>query len=134
MKAEDFPFHLKVLGWLDIIGSGLFLAGGIFVLLFFGGIGVMSGEADAMRILGCVGFSVCLFLTVVALPGILAGWGILQRAPWARVLGFVVAILYLFAIPIGTLVGIYALWVLSDPEAKRVFEGLDEAAPVTVDD
>lgn len=52
-----------------------------------------------------------LFL-LKAVAGFVAGWGLLQREPWARVLTIVLAFLALFHVPLGTALGIYSLWVL----------------------
>jgi hypothetical protein len=49
-----------------------------------------------------------------------AGWGLLERRPWARTLAIVVAIIALLNPILGTILGIYTLWVLlpSDAEAE----------------
>ena len=49
------------------------------------------------------------FLSILALAG---GIGMLMWRSWARYLGIVVAALGCLAIPIGTLIGVYSLWVL----------------------
>ena len=43
--------------------------------------------------------------------GFIAGWGLLRRAPWARMPTIVLSFLALFHIPLGTALGIYSLWV-----------------------
>ena len=64
------------------------------------------------------GFLQSLFGTIGVLvvakaaAGFLAGWGLLQRKPWARMLTVVLAFIALFHIPFGTALGIYTLWVL----------------------
>ncbi|MDX1741610.1 MAG: serine/threonine-protein kinase, partial [Rhodothermales bacterium] len=78
---------------------------------------------------GCAAFGV---VAVFAVPGIIAGWGLLARKPWGRVIGIVVAILDLFNIPIGTAFGIYALWVLTEPEAEAYFDHLRRASAALV--
>ena len=122
MTEEKLRQHLEIVGWLDIIGSAFFFAAGLFVFLFFTGMGVMAADPEALGILGVVGTTAGGFLVAVGLPGMLAGWGILERRPWARVLAIVVAILLLFAVPIGTVIGLYALWVLTNEGADRYFE------------
>jgi len=58
-------------------------------------------------------FSVLGFIVLAkAAAGFIAGWGLLQREPWARMLTIVLAFLALFNIPFGTALGIYSLWVL----------------------
>jgi len=59
-----------------------------------------------------------LLLTV---PAILVGLGLMRFRPWARSVGTVMAILELLNIPIGTAIGIYALWVLISPETDPLF-------------
>ncbi len=54
--------------------------------------------------------------------GILAGWGLLERQPWARILAIVLGFLVLFHFGIGTVLGIYTLWVLLPAESAREFE------------
>ena len=57
--------------------------------------------------------------------GFFAGWGLLHREPWARVLTLVLAFLMLFInIPIGTAVGVYTMWVLLPGDSEREYENL----------
>ncbi len=121
MKAQEYATHIQVLGWLHIgLGAVLFLVG-TFALLFFGGMGVASGDPEAVSILGCVGLVGIGFFTCLALPGIAAGYGLLQRRPWGRVVTIVVAAFNLVNIPIGTAVGVYALWLLTHERAEAFF-------------
>jgi hypothetical protein len=61
-----------------------------------------------------------LISLVLASLGFVAGWGLLERRPWARTLAIVVAIIALLNPILGTILGIYTLWVLlpSDAEAE----------------
>lgn len=113
--------HVLILGWLHIVGSLIFLAIGAFIFLLLTGIGVASGEAEAMAILSVVGTSVAIFLAILSLPGILAGIGLLMRKNWGRILAIVVGILNLVNFPIGTVIGVYTLWVLLQDTAAAVF-------------
>jgi hypothetical protein len=57
--------------------------------------------------------------------GFFAGWGLMHREPWARVLTLVLAFLMLFInIPIGTAVGVYTMWVLLPGDSEREYENL----------
>ena len=122
-RNTSFATHVLVLGWFHIVASAIFIVLACLGFVFFAGIGAASGDPEAMPILtliGCVGF---VLLGVFSVPGLIAGWGLLARKPWGRVAGFVVAIIDLFNIPIGTAFGIYGLWVLTEPEAKTYFSG-----------
>jgi hypothetical protein len=113
--------HVPILGWLMLAGNAIFLVVGGFVFVLLTGIGAVSGEAEAMGILTVVGASVALLLTVLALPGMIAGYGLLKRRPWGRILATVVAILGLINFPIGTAIGIYVIWVLFQQAATDYF-------------
>ncbi len=52
------------------------------------------------------------FLLVKGVIGIIAGWGLLDRQPWARILAIVLGFLSLIHFPLGTALGVYTLWVL----------------------
>jgi hypothetical protein len=45
----------------------------------------------------------------------------MKRKPWARILVLILACLDLLIIPIGTLIGIYELWVLLNEETVKIF-------------
>ena len=121
MNQRDLQQHVTILGWLYIVSHALFLAVGGFVFLLLTGIGVATGEAEALTVLGVVGTSVGLLLAALAVPGLLAGYGLLARKTWARILAIVVGILGLVNFPIGTAIGLYTFWVLTQPSAMDYF-------------
>jgi hypothetical protein len=59
---------------------------------------------------------------------LLAGWGLLKRAAWARMLSLVLAFFALFSVPFGTALGIYTLWVLLPTESDREYQSEIKAA------
>jgi hypothetical protein len=123
MSERDLQQHVTVLGWLYVFANSLFLLIGLFIFIFLPGIGAITGDREAMVILTFVGMSVGVFLSVLALPGLFAAYGLLRRKNWGRILALVIAILGLVNVPIGTLVGVYALWVLLQPAATEFFNG-----------
>jgi hypothetical protein len=71
-----------------------------------------------------------VFVVVKAFAGFVAGWGLLQREPWARMVAVVLAFpSLLFNVPFGTALGIYTLWVLLPAESDAEYE--KEARTVT---
>jgi hypothetical protein len=94
---------------------------GFLGLFFFVGIGLASGDDEALPILSIFGCSALFLFSFFAVPGLIAGFGLLARKRWGRIFGIIVAILDLFNIPIGTAFGIYALWVLTEPQAEPYF-------------
>jgi hypothetical protein len=57
-------------------------------------------------------FGLSVFMIPFAIATFVAGYGLLDRQPWARPLAIVLSILKLFNVPFGTALGIYTLWVL----------------------
>ena len=123
INQGDLQQHVTILGWLYVISHAAFLAIGAFVFVLLVGIAPVTGEPEPMWILSLVGTSVGLLMAALGLPGLLAGYGLLKRKPWARVLAIVVGILGLLNFPIGTAIGIYTLWVLTQPAATEYFAG-----------
>jgi hypothetical protein len=70
-----------------------------------------------------------IFVLAKAACGFLAGWGLMQREPWARVLALVLGFISLFNIPLGTVVGIYTLWVLLPAQSQGEYEILVASRP-----
>lgn len=63
-----------------------------------------------------------LLMTLKAFAEFAAGWGLLQREPWARPVAITLAFVSLFFdVPFGTALGIYTLWVLLPAEAERAY-------------
>jgi hypothetical protein len=63
-----------------------------------------------------------------AAAGLLAGWGLYQREPWARMLTIVLSFVALLNFPLGTALGIYSLWVLLPVQSERDYEQEARAA------
>ncbi len=56
--------------------------------------------------------------------GFIAGWGLMQHEPWARILALVLAFISLFNIPFGTAIGVYTLWVLLPAQSQQEYDAL----------
>ena len=120
--------HVKILGVLHVVYGILGVLAGIVVLLIFGGLAGLVSVADrsgdaliAVPILGGIGAFVFILLLALSLPGIIAGFGLLQLRPWARMLTIILSALELMSVPVGTALGIYGLWVLLSPGGEKLF-------------
>lgn len=58
---------------------------------------------------------------VLAVPFLVAGWGVRRRAGWARTAALVLGGLSILSFPIGTLLGGYTLWALTRPDSQTAF-------------
>jgi hypothetical protein len=74
-------------------------------------------------VLTLIGSSILL----VGIGGILVGWGLRDRQPWARITAIILGILALFHPPFGTALGIYTLWVLLSDESGSEYRQLSAA-------
>jgi hypothetical protein len=122
--------HLQIVAILNIAVGAILAFVGVIAFVLFAGLGVASGDPKAIPILGVFGTAGLLLMTGFALPGILGGIGLLQRKEWARILVIAASCGGLFAFPIGTAAGIYALWVLFDDETMRLFGKAGRSATV----
>jgi hypothetical protein len=118
--------HVRTLGILWIVVSAMRLLPALGLLAFS-----HMGRMDfpfmpsqfrwlMMPMMGAFG----VFLSATALVGLAAGWGLLDRRPWARVFAIVVGCLSLLSFPFGTALGIYTLWVLAGAGADMEYERL----------
>ena len=121
--------HIQTLGILWIIVGAFWLIPAI-VLMVLGTVahafipfGNAVGRAVGPAFLHLLGFG---FLFVAA-AAFMAGWGLMQRRPWARTLTIVLGILALFHPPFATALGIYTLWVLLPSDAAQEYT---EMAPL----
>jgi hypothetical protein len=127
--------------------AGLWVAAGLLRLLAFGGLLVFrrmffSSGWDWMGtggwpFGGAMGLKPFLiggllaggaFLAVLAAAYLVLAWGLLERQPWARILGIVLGFLVLLRIPFGTALGIYTLWVLLPESSGREYDAMAAAS------
>jgi hypothetical protein len=113
--------HVTIVATLQIVFGvfKLLLAAIIFVVFAAGGL--ISGDLQAMAIIGTVGLIVVVFLVALAIPGIVGGIGLLKGKSWARILVLVLAVLDLLDFPLGTAVSVYTIWVLLNGETSALF-------------
>jgi hypothetical protein len=113
--------HVMLVAVLRIVFGTLGILVGIAGFAAIAGGGIISQDKTAMKITAIVAVGVAIFFLVTSVPGLIAGIGLLKRRNWARILTIVLAILDLLNIPIGTIIGIYALWVLLNDKTSQLF-------------
>jgi hypothetical protein len=121
--------HVKILAVVNIVFGCLGVLAALIIAGIFAFGGTMAGVAAqsdpdalvAVGIMGAVGTALFFLILVLSVPGIVAGWGLLNFKPWARILGIVLSALNLINFPIGTAIGGYGLWVLLNQETEAMF-------------
>lgn len=128
--------HVRIIGLLYVLlGASLVLIG-VGVLFMFGGAALsgadeQSGSVVVVPLVGAVGGIVFLLLSLLSIPALVAGVGLLRHRAWARIVtillaGFILFIPFLTGfvklVPATTLLGLYSLWVLLSRRTETVFQ------------
>ena len=126
-RVQDH-IHLLAVLWFAI--SALSALGGVF--LFILGTALFSHLHEMRGVPPDVpsGFLTSLFTTLGILVlakaacGFIAGWGLMKRESWARVVVLVLAFISLFNLPFGTALGVYTLWVMLPGQSQQEYDAL----------
>ena len=116
--------HVQLLGILWIAYSALSLVGGIILEIIANTLFSPRGHTGAPFFLQPLLTAIGSFLVAKAVLGIAAGWGLMQRVSWARILAVVLGFIALIDLPLGTALGIYTIWVLLSPGAEDQYRAL----------
>jgi hypothetical protein len=123
MEDSKMKKHVAVVAAIQIGFAilGLILAVVIFFIMGFARSQV-GGDDTAQMVLGFLMISLPILFGFLSILGLVGGIGLLAYKPWARYIVMVVAALGCLNIPIGTLKGVYTLWVLLQDETIKLFE------------
>ena len=127
--------HVRIIGLLYVCCGAFLVLIGAAVLFMFGG-AALSGSAPLPSagvtgsLVGAVGGIVFLLLTLMSVPAVVAGIGLLRHRPWARIvtilLSGVIMLTPILAglvvlVPLSTILGLYSLWVLLSKRTEPLF-------------
>lgn len=121
--SMDVSRHINIIGIIYIVIGCLYALAG---LLFMTGMATLADLVEddvAEGVLNFSGVTLGIVLLIFAGLQITAGIGLRKFGNWARILTIILSMVGLFSFPLGTILGIYALWVLLKSEAKVLFEG-----------
>ncbi len=123
MEDSKMRKHVTVVGAIHIGFGILGLIGAVaafFALRFASGF--VENDETGVIVLRFLSLSVPLLIGFLSTLGLVGGLGLLSYLPWARYLVMVVAVVGCLNIPIGTLKGVYSIWVLMQDETLKLFE------------
>ena len=123
MEEIRMKKHVTVVGAIHI-GFGLLGLIGALAVFFALNFArqMVGGEEIPSLVLKFLSVSLPLLVGFMSTLGLVGGIGLLSFQPWARYLIIVVAALGCLNIPIGTLKGVYSLWVLLQDETLMLFK------------
>ncbi|GMV65212.1 MAG: hypothetical protein KJ050_04875 [Candidatus Omnitrophica bacterium] len=121
--------HVTLLGILFIISGikRLFLV--VLLMLAAAGLLVFPGillglpylAFGGTALVGVIGAFLMCSNVFLGILDILCGYGLIERKKWGRILGIGLGAVSLASFPLGTILGIYALWVLLQEETDILF-------------
>lgn len=127
VRQDPMERHVHLLGVLWLVLGVLTALGCIAIFIvahvIFGPNGVATQEGAPLFLRPLL-LLVSVLVLVKAAAAFLAGLGLLQRQPWARVLALVLGFISLLNVPFGTALGIYTIWVLLGANADERYRRL----------
>lgn len=119
--------HVELLGVLYFVWGALFVLIGVALLaLAFGSAAIAASAAPDQRF--AAGVMAATFAGVAALGlmlGVVHIWdavAVRHHRHLGRAIGLVLAVVDLIFLPVGTALGIYSLWVLTQDGTRPLFE------------
>jgi len=121
--------HVHLLSILWLAMSAFNAVGGLILLVLANTLFAHLHEMGAPQevptgFLSALMTTIAVIVLAKAVCGFFAGWGLMQREPWARVVTLVLAFISLFNIPFGTAIGVYTLWVLLPGQSQQEYDAL----------
>ncbi len=115
--------HLNIIGilWIVYGAMGIF-AGFILFWIMIGVSFIPDIGYTAPAILRAVGIGFGLFLTILSIPEIIGGYGVLKEKEWGRILVLVLSFLNILNFPLGTALGVYSFIILFKEDAIQRFQ------------
>jgi hypothetical protein len=126
--------HVKLVGILNIVYRGVVILGAIvlfmlaaafgYIMKFLERKGELRGDEVPREILDIVPLFLVIIgiiMVVVSIVAIIGAVGVLRRQEWGRIVLIVISFFNLIRVPLGTVLGVYTLWVLLNDEIVRLF-------------
>ena len=112
--------HVKTLGTLYIVFSIMQVMFAFYIFIFNPNM-LPEFFDSVIRFNSLKVVLVILYIPFIIVPGIVCGAGLKKYKTWARIILLILGCFYLLYFPVGTVVGIYTIWVLMNGSTKRLF-------------
>jgi hypothetical protein len=125
MEESKMKKHVTVVGAIQIGFSVLGLIGAVgafFLFNFLKSVVGSEGEGIPQMLFTAFQIGIPLLIGFLSTLGLVGAIGMLSYKNWGRIVVLVVAILGLISIPIGTLKGVYFIWVLMQDDTIKLFK------------
>ncbi|MFN0128225.1 MAG: hypothetical protein ACKV19_16240 [Verrucomicrobiales bacterium] len=124
--AERGP-HRVIIAAANLACGAFMLLAVPIVLIVFSIPVFINPQEDGIVAVILIGLLAVGVLAAMAVPFLLAGWGLLKMKSWGPVAAVIAAILNVFNVPLGTALAGYTIWALvtgkleSDPVRSKPF-------------
>jgi hypothetical protein len=123
MEENKMKKHVTVVAAIQVGFALLGLIGALIIFFALNFARTQVGDDEvAGSVLRILSVSLPLMIGFLSTLGLIGGIGLFGYKQWARYIVIVVSALGLLNIPIGTLKGVYFLWVLLQSETIKLFE------------
>jgi hypothetical protein len=128
--------HLQTLGILWCVFGVLRVIGGLVGMIFLRAMTTHNFGDDAWMFggrwhgpfapmwIGSLWPVIAVTAVFAAALALIAGYGLLNRRPWGRVVAIIAGVLALIKFPIGMALGIYTLWVLASGASGLEYDAI----------
>ena len=123
MDESKMKKHVTAVGAIQIGFGILGLIGAliIFFALSFAK-GIVGNDEIPTIVLGALAIGLPLLIGFFSTLGLVGGIGLLSYKNWSRILVMIIAAMGCIMIPIGTLIGVYSIWVLMQDDTIKLFK------------
>jgi hypothetical protein len=120
---EPMKKHVTLVAAFQIGFSTIGIIGAIIMFFAFAFVQSVVGDVDvAGPVIKFLGSFIPGMTLLVSILGLIGGIGLLSFQKWSRVFVMVIAAVGCLAIPIGTILGVYSLWVLLQDDTIKLFK------------
>lgn len=124
--------HVTVVGAINIAFGVLGILGAIVLFVCFDFVENLVTDDDvATMVMQIIKVIVPILLFVYSCIKLVGGIGLLSYKFWARYVVIVLSALSCLNIPVGTLIGVYSLWVLLQDDTLKLFKNSAEVSVVS---
>jgi hypothetical protein len=123
MEESPMKKHVTLVAAFQIGFSTIGIIGAIIMFFAFSFVQAIVGDVDvAGPVLRFLGSFIPGMTLLVSILGLIGGIGLLSFQKWSRVFVMVIAAVGCLAIPVGTIIGVYTLWVLLQDDTIKLFK------------
>jgi hypothetical protein len=122
MEESNMKKQVTLVAALHIGFSTMGIIGSIVLFFIFSFAGSFVTDVDiANVVMKFIGTFLPTMILLASLLGLIGGIGLLSFQRWARLLVLVMAAIGCLIFPVGTIIGIYSLWVLMQDDTIKLF-------------